>query len=140
MQDRFMFRTYSVETKQMRYLSNFTSGRDFYYAIFMDNRALGVGTHIVMQCTGLKDKNGKLIYEGDIVRLFNSKNNFEEIRQVVYKDCAFQFNEPNSTIIDKPLYCFAINYLNRYKHIELEVIGNIHENPELLKEVCECQK
>lgn len=33
MQDRFKFRTYSTETKQMRYLSNFISGRDFYYAI-----------------------------------------------------------------------------------------------------------
>lgn len=36
--------------------------------------------------------------------------------------------------IDRPLYCWAINYSNYYKHIELEVIGNIYENPEVLEE------
>lgn len=85
------------------------------------------------QCTGLKDKNGKLIYEGDIVRLVNSKDNTEEIRLVTFKDCAFQFNLPNSMQIDRPLYCWAINYHNRYKHIEIEVIGNIYQHPERLE-------
>lgn len=88
------------------------------------------------QCTGLKDKNKKLVYEGDIVRIFNTKANFEEIRLVTFKACAFQFNLPNSMWVDKPLYCWAINYQNRYKHIEFEVIGNIYENPELLEEQC----
>lgn len=89
---------------------------------------------VFMQCTGLKDQNGKLIYEGDIVKMINTEVNFEQVRLVVFKDCAFQFNLPNSMQIDKPLYCWAINYLNHYKHIDLEVIGNIYENPELLEE------
>lgn len=88
----------------------------------------------LMQCTGLKDKNGKLIYEGDIVKLTNiNDNEFVEIRQVIFKDCAFQFTLPNSTQVDRPLYCWAINYLNRYKHINLEILGNIYENTELLE-------
>lgn len=89
--------------------------------------------NVLMQCTGLKDKNEKLIYEGDIVKIFNTKDNFEQIRPVVFKDCAFQFNLPNSMQIDKPLYCWSINYLNHYKHIDLKIIGNIYENPELLE-------
>lgn len=88
----------------------------------------------LLLCTSLEDKNGKWVYEGDIVRLFNNRDNFEEIRLVVFKDCAFQFSLPNSTVVDKPLYCWAINYLNHYKNIEIEVIGNIYENPELLKD------
>ena len=97
------------------------------------NIGLGVNGTELIECTGLKDKNGKLVYEGDIVRIFNTKANFEEIRLVIFKDCAFQFNLPNSMVIDKPLYCWAINYLNHYKHIEIEIIGTIYEHPELLE-------
>ena len=90
-----------------------------------------------IQCTGLKDKTGKLIFEGDIVIITNiNDKNFTEIRQVIFKDCAFQFTLPNSMQIDRPLYCWTINYLIHYKHIEIEVIGNIYENPQLLEEKC----
>ena len=65
-----------------------------------------------IQCTGLKDKNGKLIYEGDIV-----DNGF--VHQVKYKDGGFSpFRTHNSD------YMMNEN---------CEIVGNIYENKELLK-------
>lgn len=74
----------------------------------------------LMQCTGLKDKNGKEIYEGDVCEL---RRNAERIRvQVLWKDACWWFwNEDELTIE------FAA-FVNR-----AEVIGNIYENPELIK-------
>ncbi len=125
MQDRFKFRLYDDIHREMIDLQE----QDVNPYNISD-----IPQNNIMQCTGLKDKNGKLIYEGDIVKLTNiNDNEFVEIRQVIFKDCAFQFTLPNSTQIDRPLYCWAINYLNRYKHINLEILGNIYENTELLE-------
>lgn len=71
----------------------------------------------VLQYTGLKDKNGKEIYEGDIVksRMFSGGH---LINQIIYnsKECAFTIGEGT--------------FFGRYKN---EIIGNIYENPDLLK-------
>ena len=135
MQDRFKLKFWDKTDKELGEVINidFDNGVvDFKTKDGITSTQLKCGE--LIQCTGLKDKNGKLVYEGDIVRIFNTKANFEEIRLVIFKDCAFQFNRPNSMVIDKPLYCWAINYLNRYKHIEIEIIGNMYENPELMEE------
>ena len=87
--------------------------------------------YIVEQCTGLKDKNGRLIYEGDIVRLTRRKDNILQkrgscfqIRYLTHRFCGFGYGVNNRSVD----MC-----LTERKAKCLEVIGNIHENPELLE-------
>lgn len=81
--------------------------------------------YVLMQFTGLKDKNGKEIYEGDWCR-FTSRGFDFEIQQgfVKYIRSAFR------AVIDGEDEDDLLT-LDRYYHIE--VIGNIYENPELNK-------
>ena len=75
----------------------------------------------IMQYTRLKDKKGKEIYEGDIVTLHNSKYkvifNTEGARFVLRND-EFELEIP----------------FTKHNNERIEIVGNIYENPELLKE------
>ena len=77
----------------------------------------------LMQYTGLHDKNGIEIYEGDIVQC---NPNVKYYRQVVFED-GFYYLVPFD---DKQVW--TIGVVNS-SHPETAVIGNIYENPELLK-------
>lgn len=82
----------------------------------------GCDNVILMQFTGLYDKNGKEIYEGDIVTgLFDHT---EIIGHIIYGSDATFF------IYRKGLFGIGLNNAKDW----LEVIGNIYESPELLKE------
>ena len=83
---------------------------------------------ILMQSTGLKDKNGKEIYEGDIVKYKAGCNTFTE--EVAYDKNfgGFGVRDANADII------FTFWELTEdIDLISLEVVGNIYENPELLE-------
>jgi uncharacterized phage protein (TIGR01671 family) len=83
---------------------------------FTNDEGLGniksIEDEIVQQFTGLKDKDGKEIYEGDIL----------DNRWVVF------FNDGMFGVFDKHHYMGLNSYMSKFR----KVIGNIHENPELL--------
>ena len=79
---------------------------------------------ILMQYTGLHDKNGKEIYEGDIVRKFNGI-----IGKVIYEHSEFIIDVTNNKKLDYGRLDLIENFI--------EVIGNIYDNPDLLEKGAE---
>ena len=74
------------------------------------------------QFTGLQDKNGKEIYEGDIVKTLPGK---EDLHEVEFWKGGFILNTKAEGVDHR-------YYFGHYKKEELEIIGNIYENPDLL--------
>ncbi|KXT82026.1 Phage protein [Streptococcus oralis] len=77
---------------------------------------------ILMQSTGLKDKNGKEIFEGDVVRVLDST-------YTVFYD-----SEKGSYRLKPHDDRWNVDYMSNFPHGEnFEVVGNIYENPELVE-------
>ena len=122
-----LFRAKTIDSNEWIY-GYYLKGKDKTY-IAIKERENEAGWDIeevipetVGQYTGLKDKNGKMIFEGDIVTgLFNYNKITGYIKYG--SDCTF-YIERNG------LYGILLNNAEDW----LEVIGNIHDNKELLKE------
>ena len=105
----------------------------------VSNSVIEVDPTTIGQCTGLSDNNGKLIFEGDIVRDEYGLEFYVEISQHFQQTRLYPVNEEakkrfySGFGIDILSWMYRIEILNwMYPEMELEIIGNIHDNPELL--------
>ncbi len=107
--------------------------------------AKGIGSDVdittIGQYTGLKDKNGKEIYEGDILRCNGYPYNYDGVdnyfAEIVWADniCSFyKITRKNPKSIVNGISHGNWSELDEEDIESFEVIGNIHDNPELIKE------
>lgn len=84
---------------------------------------------ILMQSTGLKDKNGKEIFEGDILKVANNDSSWFEVVKYDHEKAMFISKEVNLKyeVPETPLYDLFSPYL-----FKVEVIGNIWEDGDLI--------
>lgn len=140
--DRFRLRAWSKEEKEMYYD---VEGQ-------YDNCCNGMGTmahqcltdlleddrYIVEQCTGLKDKNGRLIYEGDIITPTLDYNEDKVVAEIKFgnaNDYLGFYPRWHGKYVEETKYNPGWRK-DLYFWLEkgIEVVGNIHENPALLEE------
>lgn len=91
-------------------------------------------TDTICQCTGLKDKNGNMIWENDVIK-YHFGNVYAQIRYGAYQSC---FDSQKTEHIG-----FYVDWSERRNYrkdlgywinmINAEVVGNIFDNPELLE-------
>jgi len=150
MQDRFRFRAWNKLSNEMKDVISLNINYEFpecsnviletntFDDIKTHNNSItcanGLNNVVLMQCTGLKDKNGKLIYEGDIVRY--AEYEIEEIEpEWEYTEIVWGSNY-DYPAFDLKIHNFESNGLSEIFACgwTIEVIGNIYENKELLSE------
>lgn len=134
MQDRFKFRAWDKEeSKYINDIQECEGGTGSYepcQMCFGDYflEYYKCENYIVEQCTGLKDKNGKLIYEGDICKVNQQDSLKGEVVYAVKLGC-YTLRQSKTEGIS------FIDLFDLYKDCsKLEIIGNVHENLELLEE------
>lgn len=124
MNNRFKFRFFDKKKQKMMYensdFSDYCKDEWWGHEEQMALEALEVFDnpehYILMQSTGLKDKNGKLIYEGDILN-YSCLAGYSDIYTCTFNNGSFLIG----------------GLLISNTHLKSEVIGNIYENPELLE-------
>lgn len=90
------------------------------------NKGIKEYEHPLMQYTGLKDKNGKEIYEGDIVSSLYAFEGCKGVYEIIWREDA-KFHPVRHGIHQQERVTITMNDIKR-----CEVLGNIYENPELL--------
>lgn len=143
MQDRFRYRVFDNDDRKMHdvIFLNYENNSVEWYNDNNKKRAAFIGEVPTLQCTGLMDKNGREIYDGDILNLYVSSKKLYRYQvkyeigsfMLVSQDEIFDFpNVWNSNVY--PLSQLYFEYQNEENYIEqCEVVGNIYENPELLE-------
>jgi len=122
MMDRFKFRVWDKISNRYFFLE-LKFGDNGYHPRFIEKPEFE-------QCTGLKDKNGKLIYENDLIKCPNG------LYRIAVDDfglwTAIYENNPLKDVVEWS--DIVKNYAFNLENVEIEVIGNILENTDLLGE------
>lgn len=133
MEDRYLFRGKRIDNGEWavgQYVNTCYPGNDKetrYFIVVYPNKYHEIYTSTICQCTGLKDKNGKLIWENDIC---DRKEEYPEIVKYNNGDWTLDYSYSK----DKEsgyCYCNLGFYVLERKCVK--VIGNVIDNPELLE-------
>jgi len=128
---------YPEEYKENRFDNYFIdlNGQLRYYQNCYDGGFFDTDNAKLMQFTGLHDKNGKEIYEGDILQQVHYVFSNDEYDHKGFKKLIIQvsWGQKEAAFIFKVIKKIDIEMPKDYKEPYREVIGNIYENPELLK-------
>lgn len=130
------FRAWDEELEEMLYTESEEWFDDGVY--FRFNKHEDELRHDLMQYTGLKDKNGKEIYEGDILRckcLKKCKLDSCAEKVIQYKNSLIEWWESGCNLGYRLRDSKGKTMMIKPTHLntmEVEVIGNIYENPEIL--------
>lgn len=126
--DRFKFRAWHTITKKMAYVENieFLIGSAcIKFHDEVDSSWHSFSRLELIQCTGLKDKNGRLIFESDILK-FNGSG-WSPSDGITIAVVKFGDDDDNKTIGFYVDSCFR-----DFSYSDKEVIGNIYENSDLI--------
>jgi uncharacterized phage protein (TIGR01671 family) len=138
MEDRYLFKAKRIDNREwvQGYLYGIWEKRYILWGMTNDiPDMIEVDPSTICQCTGLKDKNGKLIWENDIVKDFFS-DACTPIRYGSYQNC---FDSTKAEHIG-----FYVDWSGKYTKnyrkdlgywihmVDIEIIGNVFDNPELL--------
>ena len=121
MKDRFKFRVWDGEKLHHPDFITFYDDGEWEAYCISDPKKIAWSeheNHVVMQCTGRKDRNGELIYEGDVLKAHG---------YVIWNDIEDRWSAVDLNWNDQR-EIHALDYLTS----PFEVIGNIYENPDLL--------
>ena len=134
MNDRYLFRAKRIDNGEwvVGDLSHHKTGKVFVKPL--NGSAIStceVDKDTICQCTGLKDKNGKLIWENDVVEIGEHQDNVNGLYKVIYCENSHCYALKRS--VDFYYNFFTFSALNGFE-TSSKVIGNIFDNPELMNE------
>lgn len=122
------FRAWDKEKKIMDIVDGITfDGDEIWEISFPGDCWRNASNYELMQSTGLTDKNGKEIFEGDVISIVHPFRGRTHIGEVIKE--AYTYNVKDFYFSHYDIPCDAFSEGTEY----MEVIGNIHEHPELLE-------
>nr|UWI35082.1 MAG: YopX protein [Bacteriophage sp.] len=121
------FRAWDKEFKEMVQVDALVFDEQIIKATYKNGNVVkeDIKNYVLMQSTGLRDKNGKEIFEGDILKVTNLSS-WLEVVSFNNNKAMFVSKEIKREIEESPLYDLFNTDI-----FEVEIIGNIYENPEL---------